>query len=140
MEKCISTKITYSSNGDVSHEIFLLQPNLCQDCIQLCVQCTAILPYVISKQNIRHSVIIKKQEGTTFELGSKTGNGRYHIPQHYKTIFTCTGYGSFILSNNGHSLNCFLSLSFKFHIWPNTWTLRQQQLMEMRPVVISLND
>jgi len=54
-------------------------------------------------------VIIKKQEGTKFELGSKTGNGRYHNPQHYKTIFVCTGYGSFILSDNGHSLNCFLS-------------------------------
>jgi hypothetical protein len=35
-----------------------------------------------------------------------------------------------------------LILSFKFHIWPSTWALRQQQLsmMEMRPVVTSLND
>jgi len=85
-------------------------------------------------------VIIKKQVETTFELGSKTGNGHYHNPQHYKTIFLCTGYGSFIVRQWTFIKLPPLILSFKFHIWPNTWTLRQQQLMEMRPVVISSND
>lgn len=89
-------------------------------------------------------MINEKQERTTFELDSKTGNGRYHNIENYKTIFICNGYGLFILSNNENLLNHFLSSYLKFHIWPNynTRALRQEQLslMEMRPVVISLND